>query len=220
MLFVEVQRALDLLLHVVEDRTHGLKDQLRVVCLHRIFLQMLRLGKRHLQILQKLSREVVTPDRNTSLPNAKTISNQQVACVGPDTQNHGALRRPIGIKLLGGHLFGKSLVGNHVVDAHRSQLHQVDVDPLVAVRLQGSENRLLLHRKQANLTIQRIALFDLCSFHLLEVPNHIVQIKGNLLLGFILNNVPDLLDFNRGRLEELRQSTLSRNTHGYPGCAC
>ena len=121
--------------HVVKDRSHRLKYQLRIVSLHRVLLDVLGLGKRQLQVLGQLPREVIASDRNTPLPYPKSIGDQQIARVGPNAQNNRIRRRTVWIELGGGHRLGKPLVGDHVVDAHGCQLHQVDIDSLVAIGL-------------------------------------------------------------------------------------
>ena len=96
---------------------------------------MLGLGKRQLQILSQLPCEVIASDRNTPLPYPKTIGDQQIARVGTDAQNNRIRRRTVRIELHGGHRLGEALVGDHVVDAHGCQLHQIDIDALVAIGL-------------------------------------------------------------------------------------
>ncbi len=101
---------------------------------------------------------------------------------------------------------GESIESQHVVDRHWSQLNQVYVDAGSLEWLESAEDGFLLHRKKTDFAFQCIAVFDVASSHLLEVPNHVVQIKRNLLLGFIANDVRDLLDFDWWWLEELRQT--------------
>ena len=165
---------------------------------------MLRFCKRQLEVFRQLPGEVISADRHTSLPNSKSVGDDQVARIGSNAKQNSVFLRRIRIVLLICHPLGKAFVRDQIVKTHRRKLHQIDIDPLVPIRLKSSENRILLHRKQANFALKRVAVFDLGSFHLLEIPNNVVQIKGNLLLRFVPNDVADFLDFHRRRLEELR----------------
>ncbi len=44
---------------------------------------MLGLGEGQLQILGQLASKVITADGHASLPNAETVGDDQVRCIGP-----------------------------------------------------------------------------------------------------------------------------------------
>ena len=75
----KANRSLHLGDQVIEHRSHRLEHSARVFRLSRVALQMLRLGEGQFQFLRQLLGEVVAADRNTSLPNSKPVSDDQVA---------------------------------------------------------------------------------------------------------------------------------------------
>ena len=78
------------------------------------------------------------------------------------------------------------------------------------------DDLVALHCKQADFGLQREAFFDAAAGHLLIVPNHVFQLKGNLLLGFVFNDVGNFLRFDRRQFDEPRQAALTGNGDGHP----
>ena len=76
-----------------------------------------------------------------------------------------------------------------VVDRQRRQLHDVDFDAGVFERLQRPFHLVALHGEQADLGLQREAVFFAPAGHLLVVPDDVFQGEGNLLPGFVLDDV-------------------------------
>ena len=77
--------------------------------------------------------------------------------------------------------------------------------------LQRAIHLVALHGEQADLGLQREALFLAAADHLLIVPDDVFQREGNLLPGFVLDDVGNLLRFDRRQLDEPRQTALARD---------
>ena len=112
-----------------------MENQLGVIRLHCIAFEMLRFGKRQLQVFRELTREVIATDRDASLPNTKTIGYDQIAGIGTNRQDHRRLLWTVWVKRFRRHALLESIVSDHVVDAHRCQLHQIDIQRSFAIRL-------------------------------------------------------------------------------------
>jgi hypothetical protein len=50
----------------------------------------------------------------------------------------------------------------------------------------------------------------------LIIPNDVIEVEGDLLFGFIANDVRDFLHFHGRRFEELGQTALAGNADGNP----
>ena len=103
-----------------------------------------------------------------------------------------------------------------VVQRQRRELDNVDVDAGVFKRLQRLEHLIAFHGEQADLGLQRKAFLLAAAAHLLVIPDHVFQRKGNLLAGFVLDDVGDLLLLDRRQLDEAGQADLARNADGDP----
>ena len=93
----------------------------------------------------------------------------------------------------GGGRFAHLVEEQEVVEHQRRQLHDVDLDALLQERLQRPKHRVALHGEQADLRLQREALLHAAAAHPLVVPDHVVQVEGDLLPGFVADDVGDLL---------------------------
>ena len=85
--------ALDLCHEIVEHRTHRLEDLLRVFCFARIALEVLGLTERQLQLFRQLFGEVVTTQRNATLPDSITVCHDEVGRVRSHRQDDDGLGR-------------------------------------------------------------------------------------------------------------------------------
>ncbi len=73
---------------VVKDRPHRLEHSPWILGFACVALEMLRLGEGQLEFLGQLFGEVVAANRNASLPNAKTVGDDQVARFSSHRENH------------------------------------------------------------------------------------------------------------------------------------
>ena len=83
--------------------------------------------------------------------------------------------------------------------------------PGVFERLERPGHLVALHREQADFGLQREAFFLAAAGHLLVVPDHVFERERNLLPGFVLDDVGNLLRLDRRQLDEPRQAALARH---------
>ena len=82
--------------------------------------------------------------------------------------------------------------------------------PAVVERLERAGHLVALHGEQADLGLQREA-FVVAAAERLVVPDHVFESEGDLLPGFVLDDVGNLLAFDRRQLDEPRQAALAGN---------
>ena len=76
-----------------------------------------------------------------------------------------------------------------VVERQRGQLHDVDFDARLDERLERAEHGVALHGEEADLGLQHEALLLAPAAHPLVVPDHVVQVEGDLLPGLVADDV-------------------------------
>ena len=152
---------------------------------------------------------MVPADRHAPLPDPETVGDDQVAGVGPDREQHTGRGRIVEIECLVLDPFVQPVMGNHVVEGDRGQLNDIDLHPSFIEGGQLAVRLLAFHREQADLTLQGVPLLDRAPGHRLVVPYDVGQIKRDLLAGLVADDIGDLLDFDRRRLEELGEPTLA-----------
>ncbi len=204
-------RPLDLRHQIVENRTHGLEHNLRVFRRGGVPLEVFRLGKGQLQLLGQRARKMVAAKRDAPLPDAMPVGDHQVRCVRAHRQHNRRFRWVLRIEILAERLL-KPVEGDVIVERQRRQLDDFDLDPRRPIRLQRAEHLFALHRKQANFRLQRKSLDLLATTtKRLVVPDHVVEVEGNLLTGLIADNLGNLLGLDRRQLDEPRQPILPRH---------
>ena len=212
----ETQRALQLGQQIVEHRPHGLENRLGVLGRGGVALEVLRLGEGQLQLLGQGLGEVVAAQRHAPLPHAIAVGHHQVGGVGPQRHHHHRLGRILGVIFLDRRQIVQLVEQHVVVQRQRRELHVVDFDARTLERLDSAEDGVALHGEQADFRLQREAFFLAAAAHPLVVPDHVVQIEGDLLAGFVADDVGDLLGFHRRQLDEPRQAALAGNRNRHP----
>ena len=81
--------------------------------------------------------------------------------------------------------------------------------------LRAALDLVAFHGEQADFGLQREAVLFAAAVHLLVVPDDVFQREGNLLPGFVLDDVGNLLRFDRRQLDEPCQTALARNGNGH-----
>ena len=97
---------------------------------------------------------------------------------------------------------------DEVVDRQRRELDDVDRDAGLFERLQRAGHLVALHREQADFRLERVA-FVFAADERLVVPDHVFERERNLLPGFVLDDVGNLLPLDRRQLDEPRQAALA-----------
>ena len=100
-----------------------------------------------------------------------------------------------------------------VVDRKRRELNNVEFQADIGQRLHRPINLVSLHREQTNFGVERESVDFLPATHLLEVPDHFVQIERNLLLRLVTHDLWDLLGVDWRRFEKPPQTGLARHRH-------
>ena len=172
---------------------------------------MLGLGKRQPQLLGQRLGKVTAAQGHAPLPHAVAVGNHQVRGVGSQRQHHDRLGRIVRIELIRRRQILHLVEDGEVVDRQRRKLNDVDLDARVLERLERALDLVALHREQADFGLQREAILFAAAVHLLVVPDDVFQRKGNLLPGFVLDDVGNLLRFDRRQLDEPRQAALARH---------
>ena len=193
----KADRALDLRQQVVEHRPHRLEHGLGIFGLRGVLFQVLGLGERELQLLGERLGEMVAAERHAALPDAIAVGDHQVGRVGAQREHDDRLGRIVGVILIGRRQVLHLVEDDEVVDRQRRELHDIDFDARVFEGLQRPIDLVALHREQADFGLQREAVLFAAAGHLLIVPHHVFQREGNLLARFVLDDVGDLLRFDR-----------------------
>ena len=82
--------------------------------------------------------------------------------------------------------------------------------PAVFERLECAGHLVALHREQADFRLDRVA-FVFAADERLVVPDDVFERERNLLPGFVLDDVGNLLALDRRQLDEPRQAALAGN---------
>ena len=106
---------------------------------------------------------------------------------------------------------------DEVVNRQRRELNNIDFDARVGEWLERAEHLLALHGEQANLGLQREAIFLAAARQLLIVPDDVFQREGDLLPRFITHDVGNLFRLDRRQLDEPRQAALAGHARSPPG---
>ena len=203
-------RALQFGQQIVEHRPHRLEHGLGVLGGGGVALQVLGLGEGELQLLGQGLGEVAAAQRHAPLPDAVAVGDHQVGGVGAQRDDHHRLGRVLRIVFLGRRQVAQLVEEHEVVQRQRRELHDVDLDARLLEGLQGAEHGVALHGEQADLGLQGEALFLAAAAHPLVVPDHVVQVEGDLLPGLVADDVGDLLGLDRRQLDEPRQARSAR----------
>ena len=199
---------------LVEHRPQCLEDRPRILGLRRVALEMFGLGERQLHLLGQRPREVVASKRNIANPDLRAVGDQQRRVVGSHVE-HDRVLVVVGRLLV--HPNAHLVVTDEIVQGQRSDLDEIDFESRVEKRLQSLEHLLTFHREQADLGIEHVAaVFVDTSGDLLEVPDDIVEIKRDLLLRLVLDNLGDFVRFDRRQVDEPRQGGGARQANRHP----
>ena len=175
---------------------------------------MLGLGERQFHLLGQRPREVVASQRNVADPDLRPVGDQQRRVVSSHVE-HDRVLVVVGRFLVDpdAHL----VVADEIVQGQRRDLDEVDFESRVEKRLQRLEHLLAFHREQADLGIEHVAavLVD-TSGDLLEVPNDIVEIKRDLLLRLVLDDLGNLVRLDRRQVDEPRQGGRAGQADRHP----
>ena len=86
--------------------------------------------------------------------------------------------------------------------------------PAVFQRLEMAGDLVALHREQADFGLDRVA-FVFAADERLVIPDDVFQRERNLLPGFVLDDVGNLLPLDRRQLDEPGQTALTGNGDRY-----
>ena len=177
---------------------------------------MLGLGESELQLFGQRPGEVVSAQRDAPLPNAVPVGHHQVGGVGAHAKNDVRGGWILGIVFVGGGQIVELIEGEEVIQSQGRQLYEVDVEPCPGERLQRPKHLVPLHREDAHFGFQDKAFHFHPAGDLLVVPDHVVQVEGDLLPGLVLDDVRDPLGLDRRQLDEPGQAALARHRNGHP----
>ncbi len=209
-------RPLHLAQQVAEHLAHGLEDGFGVLGGLGVALEVLGLGEGEFQFLDQGLGEMASADRDAPLPHAEAVGDHQIAGIGAHREHHGGRGRGIGIELFRRGQVAQLVEVHEVVQGQGRQLHDIDRDAHAIERLQGPQHLVALDGEQADLGLQRKPLFLHAAAHALVVPDHIVQIEGDLLPGLVPDDIGDFLGLDRGQADEARQAALPGDRNGHP----
>ena len=201
---------------IAEHRPHGLKHGLGIGGRRGVAFQVLGLGEGELQLLGQRLGEVAAAQRNAPLPHAIAVADHQVGGVGAQRDDHHRLGRILGIVLIGRRQFAQLVEAEEVVEHQRRKLDDVDLDVGLDEGVRGAEDGVALHGEQADLGLQGEPFLLASAAHPLIVPDDVVEVEGDLLPGFVADDVGDFLGFDRRQLDESRQARLARHGNGHP----
>ena len=90
----------------------------------------------------------------------------------------------------------------------------MDLDADVLEVLQVAVDHVALHGEQADLGLHGEAVGDVAGADLLVVPDDLVEVERDLLLGLEVDDVGDLLLFDGRQLDEAGQAALAGHADG------
>src|SRR5579884_1185001 len=171
---------------------------------------MFRFGKGQLEILGQGACEVVAAQWNRTLPdNAFAVGDDKIAAVGPDVQGDDASLFAAAFAKL--RVLAQEIEGHIIAQRQRRHLHDMDIDVDIFEVLQIAANHVALHGEQTDLRLHSEAVGHSAGADLLIIPDDLIEIEGDLLLGLEANDVGDFLFLNGRQLDEASQTALSGN---------
>jgi len=191
---IEPDGPLQFLDEVGEDRSHRLEDLACVLAGRRRPLQLLSLRKRQLERLHQRLREGVASDLHGARPERIPRGDDQVRVLGADIQEDRRFVREHAVEI------------GRVVHGQRGRLYRDRLDRRLLEMQQVLANQLPLHGEDPDLQVRKPLLLE-C----LVVPDHLIQVERNLLIGFIPDNVRNPLRRHRRQLGEPGQGMLARD---------
>ncbi len=124
--------------------------------------------------------------------------------LGPGPPRRWPRRRPS---------LAEQVVGHEVAQGQRRHLHQMHLDADVLEVLQVAVDHVALHGEQADFGLDE-AVGQLADADLLVVPDDLVEVERDLLLGLEADDVGDLLFLDRRQLDEAGQAALAGHADG------
>jgi len=88
-----------------------------------------------------------------------------------------------------------------------------DANALLGEGRQGLVDLLPLHREQGHLGVEHESALLHAAGQPLPPPDDLLERKGDLLPGLVLDDVGDLAGLDGGQLDELRESQVPRHRH-------
>ena len=195
---------------IVEDRSHRLEELLGIFRLGRMALQVLGLREGKLQFLGQRLGKVVATQRDATLPNAEAVGDNQVGRIGTEREDNRRGRRIVRHVFLDRRKIIHLIEEKVVVKCKRGKLDEINFDTDFVERFERTVDLIPLHGEQADLGFENETLGLAATAHALVVPDDVVQIERDLLLRFIFDNVGDLLRLDWRKLDETRETILSR----------
>ncbi len=177
---------------------------------------MLGLGERQLHLFRQGAGEVIAPQRDVAVPDLLAVRNQQRRVVGPHVEQQRVIFLFVG-RGAPRHVT-ELVVAQKVIQRQGSDLHQIDFDLARQKRRQMLLNLIALHGEQAHLGIEHeAALFDAAAQRLI-VPDDFFESEGNLLAGFVFDDLAHFAGFDGRKLNEAGQGGLAGNAdrHAVP----
>ena len=159
---------------------------------------------------------MASAQRNAPLPYAKAVGNHKVGCIGSQRDDDDRLGRILGIVFVGRGQFAQLVEHEEVVKHQRRKLDDVHFDVGPDEGIQRAHDGVAFHGEQADLGFQGETFLFASAAHALVIPDHVVQVEGNLLPRFVADDVGDFLGLDRRQLDEPRQAGLARNRNRYP----
>ena len=197
--FVVRDRSLNILEKIPKNGPHGLHDLLGILATGRLLLQPLRLGIWKFERLHDRFREVAATDREGPDPALIAVNDHQITGLGTDIQHHERLVHA-----------AHQIKMDRVEERHRAEVDDSRLEAVLAPDRQAMVKHVLLDRKDSDFGLRRILRDELFG-----VPFDLFDRKRNLLCGFKLNDVGNLLLFDRRQFCKSRQrrSTLDAHHH-------
>ena len=190
--------AIDFREHIAEDGLHGEDNGLRVGRGVGVSFRVFGVGEGQLQGLRQRFGEEITADGNIAQPDDDAVGDDDFRRVGTDVEDDVEIFEGVEI-LLEEFVVVIEIVNERVVESDLSALDTVDVDSSGGVFVEGSLGDFALHRVHKDMHIDGdTAFFDAADLAI--IPNNVLQVKGEPLLHFVLDEVVDLfrIDWRKG----------------------
>ena len=155
---------------------------------------------------------MVASNRNISNPDAASVGHQHGGIVGAHVQHNLVILLSRGLRSFRSATETKHIVREEIVEGQRCHLYEFNFAARLSEGFHGVVNQFAFHGKQAHLGLQHETAFLHTTTHGLIIPDHIVQVEGDLLPRFVADNLSHLAAFHRWQLDKLGQRTLARNT--------